>query len=202
MENKPKTLQEAKNIFEKLKTGPKSVLFSEEKLDKRLLKMLKKSSYGKDNLLLKLINLVENDIDQINKTNQIPTRTDYVEKREIDRMTLYNFDGSFQLVHADVANLDFLGKSATVPRYSLLAVDLYSSKVYVYPMRSRKQILQRLNQFHDEIKNKRKKRNMRLQVDNEFQQVKIKDLNDKYNVEKFSTSVRRGKAFVAEQKIR
>ena len=43
---------------------------------------------------------------------------------------------------------------------------------------------------------------MRLQVDNEFQQVKIKDLNDKYNVEKFSTSVRRGKAFVAEQKIR
>ena len=84
MENKPKTLQEAKNIFEKLKTGPKSVLFSEEKLDKRLLKMLKKSSYGKDNLLLKLINLVENNIDQINKTNQIPTRTDYVEKREID----------------------------------------------------------------------------------------------------------------------
>ena len=83
MENKPKTLQEAKNIFEKLKTDPKSVLFSEEKIDKRLLKKLKKSSYGKDNLLLKLINLVENDIDQINKTNQIPTRTDYVEKRKI-----------------------------------------------------------------------------------------------------------------------
>ena len=43
---------------------------------------------------------------------------------------------------------------------------------------------------------------MRLQVDNEFQQVKIKDLNDKYNVEMFSTSVRGGKAFAAEQKIR
>ena len=58
-------------------------------------------------LLLKLINLVENGIDQINKTNQIPTRTDYVEKREIDRLTLYSFDGLFQLVHA---NLEFLGK--------------------------------------------------------------------------------------------
>ena len=58
-------------------------------------------------LLLKLINLVENGIDQINKTNQIPTRTDYVEKREIDRSTLYSFDGLFQLVHA---NLEFLGK--------------------------------------------------------------------------------------------
>ena len=61
-------------------------------------------------LLLKLINLVENGIDQINKTNQIPTRTDYVEKREIDRSTLYSFDGLFQLVHASVANLEFLGK--------------------------------------------------------------------------------------------
>ena len=43
---------------------------------------------------------------------------------------------------------------------------------------------------------------MRLQADNEFQQVKIKDLNDKYNVEMFSTSVRGGKAFAVEQKIR
>ena len=83
-------------------------MFSEEKIDKWLLKKLKKSSYGKDNLLLKLKNLAENDISQINKTNQIPTRTDYVEKREIDRSTLYSFDGPFQLVHADVANLDFL----------------------------------------------------------------------------------------------
>ena len=38
MENKEKTLQEAKNIFEKLKTDPKSLLFSEEKIDKRMLK--------------------------------------------------------------------------------------------------------------------------------------------------------------------
>ena len=43
---------------------------------------------------------------------------------------------------------------------------------------------------------------MRLQVDNEFQQVKIKDLNDQNNVELFTTSVREGKAFAVEQKIR
>ena len=43
---------------------------------------------------------------------------------------------------------------------------------------------------------------MRLQVDNEFQQVKIKDMNDENNVEMFTTSVRGGKAFAAEQKIR
>ena len=43
---------------------------------------------------------------------------------------------------------------------------------------------------------------MRLQVDNEFQQVKTKDLNDENNVEMFTSSVRGGKAFAAEQKIR
>ena len=43
---------------------------------------------------------------------------------------------------------------------------------------------------------------MRLQVDNEFQQVKIKNIDDKYNVTMFTTSIRDGKAFAAEQKIR
>ena len=42
---------------------------------------------------------------------------------------------------------------------------------------------------------------MRLHVDHEFQQVKIKDLNE-LNVTMFSTSLGGGKAFAAEQKIR
>ena len=108
--------------------------------------------------MLKLKNLIENDDNQINKTkkDQISTMLDYVEKREIDRSTLYSFDGFFQLIHADVANLEFLGKSATTRYYALLIVDLYSSKVYVYLMLSRKKILQRLEQFYEEVQNKRK----------------------------------------------
>ena len=43
---------------------------------------------------------------------------------------------------------------------------------------------------------------MLLQVDNEFQQVKIKELNDANNVEMFTSSIKGGKAFAAEQKIR
>ena len=39
MEDK-KTLKKAKNIFRALKTDPNSVLFSEEKIDNRLLKKL------------------------------------------------------------------------------------------------------------------------------------------------------------------
>ena len=42
---------------------------------------------------------------------------------------------------------------------------------------------------------------MKLQVDQEFQHVRIKDLNDLINVDMFSTSPRGGKAFPAEQKI-
>ena len=79
--------------------------------------------------------------------DKVPIRLDYVEKREIDRPALYSFDGPFQLLHADVVNLEFLGKSARVPNYDLLIVDLNSSKVYVYPMRSRKQIHKNLNNF-------------------------------------------------------
>ena len=43
---------------------------------------------------------------------------------------------------------------------------------------------------------------MRLQLHNEFQLVKIQDLNDQNDVEIFTTSIRGGKAFAAEQKIR
>ena len=69
-------------------------------------------------------------------------------------------------------------------------------------MKSRIQILQKLKLFYDDVRNKRKEKRMRIQVDNEFHQVKIKDLNDENNVKIFTTAVRGGKAFAAEQKIR
>ena len=56
--------------------------------------------------------------------------------------------------------------------------------------------------FYDKVRSKAKNKRMRLQVDNKFQQVKIKDLNDENNVEMFTSSVRGGKAFTAERKIR
>ena len=122
-----KILREARTIFNSLKTDPNSVLFSEERIDQRLWKKLKKLKYLKDSQLLKLILLADNkDFLDDDKT---PTRADYVKKREVDRSTLYNFDGPFQLLHADMGNLDFLGKSATIPQYALVIVDLHLSKV-------------------------------------------------------------------------
>ena len=55
-------------------------------------------------MLLELIGPIEQSIDDDEK---IPTRVDYLEKGETDRSTLYSFDGPFQLIHADVGNLQF-----------------------------------------------------------------------------------------------
>ena len=145
--------KKAKNAFEKLKLDPSSAAFAEEILDKKLLLKLKKSKYAADKNFFKLVNLLEND-NVIFDTNSV-NRTDYVEKREIDHSALYSFDGPFQLCHTDVGNLEFLGKNATFPQYVLVLVDLFSSKVYTYPMRSRKQIRQRLEQFYEDVESKR-----------------------------------------------
>ena len=137
--------KKAKNEFEKLKLDPWSVAFAEEILDKKLLVRLKKSKYKEDRNFFSLVNLLENnnvifDSDNVN-------RTDYIQKREIDRSTLYSFSAPFELFHADVGNLEFLGKNATFPRYVLVLVDLFLSKIYIYPMKSRKQIRKKMEQF-------------------------------------------------------
>ena len=53
-----------------------------------------------------------------------------------------------------------------------------------------------------DVQNKRKDRHTKLHVVNEFQKVKIKYLNDKFNGAFFTTSLRGGKVFAAEQEIR
>ena len=102
-----------------------------------------------------------------------------------------------------MAYLQFFAKSAVDPKYALLCVDLFTSKVYVYTLRSKNNLAKKLEEFYKEIDVKRtNNEKMRLQVDLEFQQNKIKKINQKYNVEMFSSKNRGGKAYAAEQKIR
>ena len=123
-------------------------------------------------------------------------------KDDEDRSAFYSFGGPFQLLHADIGNLEFLEKSATDPKYCLLFMDLFTSKVYVYPMKSRKSILIKMEIFYKDVENKKKGQKMRPETDQEFKQRKFFDLNKKYNIDMFSTAVRRRKAFAAEQKLR
>ena len=55
--------------------------------------------------------------------------------------------------------------------------------------------------FYQDIAKKRIGR-MRLQTDDKFQKTNIKKLNREYNVDKYCTNLRGGKAFAAEQKFR
>ena len=124
-----KDFQKAKKTFEKLKLDPSSDAFAEEILDKKLLLKLKKSKYAADKNFFKIVNLLDNNVffDSVDKVN----RTNYIEKREIDHSALYSFDGPFQLFHADVGNLEFLGKNATFPQCVLILVDLFFHLKYI-----------------------------------------------------------------------
>ena len=127
-------MEDAKKVFNQLKVDPQSVAFAEELLNKRLLVRLKKSKYPSDKLFFKIANDLDREKSVIFNPKTV-NRTDYVEKRDIDHSTLYSFSRPLELLHADVANLEFLGKNSTFPQYVLLVVDLFSSKTYTYPMR-------------------------------------------------------------------
>ena len=189
-----------KNLYNVLKKDEESVLFGSEKLNKNLIKKIKRTSHEKDNIFLRLYESVERvNVDEV---NEIPTFVPFLEnKKSINNSTLYSFNGSFQLLHADIADIRFFSKSAADPHYCLLFVDLFTQKIYTFPMKKRALLKNKMKMLYEEIENKRKDR-MRLQTDLEFQQNEIKKLNKKYNVEMFSTRLRDGKAFAAEQKIR
>ena len=101
------------------------------------------------------------------------------------------------MLHADIADLRFLAKSAVDPKYCLLIVDLFSSKIYVFPIKNRNLLAKKLKKFFEDIKQKRTGR-MHLQTDLEFKQNQIKKLTNEFNVEMFHTKMQGGKAFAAE----
>ena len=50
---------------------------------------------------------------EVFKKYVVPAKTAFVEqKSHVERSSLYNFDGLFQLFHADVVNSEFLGRTA------------------------------------------------------------------------------------------
>ena len=184
-----------------LQKDPQSVIFGNQSITRQIQKKLTKSYYEKDKVFNKLYqNLEDKNFDKQNY--KIPLTMPFYEKRSgIDRTTLYSIEKPFQRVHADIADLRFFAKSAVDPKYALLCVDLFTSKIYVYPMKNRSLLAKKLKLFYEEIEQKRNEK-MYLQTDLEFKQNAIKNLNKEFNVEMFHTKLRGGKAFAAEQKIR
>ena len=197
--------KQIKNLFNKLINDQNSVFFSADKINKTLLNKGRKSNYEKDKVFYNLFSKIEDkNVIYEKKKDRLPFYTPFIpQKKNIDRSTLYSLNGPMQFFHADIAYLQFLAKSAVDPKYALVCVDLFTSKIYVYTMRKRSSLASKLEKFYQDIQKKRSdNEKMRLQTDQEFQQNEIKKINRKYNVEMFSSRIRGGKAFAAEQKIR
>ena len=168
------------SLFKTLENDPKSVFDRVENLFKTIIDKAKKSVYDK------------------NKVFVIP----FVEKKSnIDQSTLYSISKPFELLHADIADLRFLAKSTVDPKYCLLVADLFTSKVYVYPMKNRTLLAKKLEILYNDLQSKWSGK-MHLQTDLEFNRNKIKELNKKNDVDMFHTRLRGGKKFPAEQRIR
>ena len=108
-------------------------------------------------------------------------------------------------MHVDIADIQFFSKSAVIPKYCLLTVDLFTSEMYTYPMKSRHLLAQKMELFYQGIQPKRqqvvKNERMRLQTNLEFQQNGIKRLNKKYNVEMFSLRMLGEKLMLQNRKL-
>ena len=101
-----------------------------------MIKKIKRSRYEKDIIFLRLYNAIENV--NLDEKEEIPIFVPFIEnKKDIDNSALYSFNGPFQLLHADIADIRVFSKSAADPRYCLLFVDLFTQKIYVFPMKKR-----------------------------------------------------------------
>ena len=160
----------------------------------------RKSLYPKDKVFA---NVYKNfNEKETSLTERPPLTTPFVpQRKDVDRSTLYSFKGPFEALQADIADIQFLAKSAVDPKYCLLFVDLFTAMIYTYPMKTRNLLAKKMGLLYNDIKYKRMGR-MCLQTDLELQQNNIKKLNEENDVEMYSTKIRGGKAFAAEQKIR
>ena len=150
------------NLFRSLQKDPRSIFHYVWNLSNSLLNQAKKSTYGKNKVFVDLYNELEDK--NFYQNNNFPLVTPFVNKRSnIDHSTLYSIGKPFELLHADIADLRFLAKSAVDPKYCLLIVDLFTSKIYVYPMKNRSLLAKKLAIFYEDIQSKRTEK-MRLQT--------------------------------------
>ena len=82
-----------------------------------------------------------------------------------------------QLMHKDIA--DIFPRSPVDPKYCLLAVRLFTSKIYTYLIKNRSLLKRKLAQLYKDLERKRKNLGtvIRIQTDQKFNQNETKKLN-------------------------
>lgn len=128
--------------------------FASEKITNSLLIKARKSIYFIDRVLLKIYKNLK--IESINKSDIIPTYTIIVEqKKNIGLSKLFSIQSRFDLLHAGIANIKFLAKSAAYSIYCLVFVGFFTSKTYTYPMKKRNLLAKKTEQFYKDINKKK-----------------------------------------------
>ena len=116
------------NLFKNLQKDSTSIFYSAANLSRSILNKAGKSTFEKDKTFVNLYNQLEDR--NFYQNNNLPLVTLFVNKiSNIDHSTLYSVSNPFELFHADIADLISLTKSAVDPKYCLLKVDLFSSKI-------------------------------------------------------------------------
>ena len=126
-----------KNLFKLLTKYDSGIFYAAEKITNTLLKEARKSNYISDKVLYRMYNNLENRIDFNNENLILPVYTSFIEQENIDSSKFFSIKAPFELIHADIADINFLAKPSVTPVYCLLFVDLFTSKVYTYPMKKR-----------------------------------------------------------------
>lgn len=73
------------------------------------------------------------------------------EKKSNRFSTLYSFEDPFEILHADIAGIRFLAKSAVDPKYCLIFVDLFTLEIHTYSMKNRSLISKKNVFFYKDI---------------------------------------------------
>ena len=152
------TKEQLKNIFGKLTKDSNSFFYLVEKINRNLPNKARKSVYEKGRVFYKLYNEIKNrDTIFDEEDKKMPFRALFIEqKTDIDQLsTLYSIKAPFELFHADIANINFLSKSPVDRHYCLLCVDLFSSKIYTYPMKKRSLLAKKWSSFIKKLKQKK-----------------------------------------------
>ena len=194
-----------KELKEQLKYDKRSALYLNDNISNGIIKKIKRSSYILDKQFLK--ELTDNNVEDIPLVQ--PLFTPFSRRKNDQQSTLYSMNGPFQRIHADLADINYLKPNATEPKYILVVVDLFSSKVYLYPLKNKAKLIKGMQYFYSEIYEARSKlgeggvpSTLYLQVDQEFNRRDLQLLNIQNKVEMYNTKMNDGHAFGAEQKIR
>ena len=144
--------KKATNLQNALVNDSKSAFYATDKRTKTLLRKARNALYKKDIVFVNIYNGLEN---KKFLPEKVPLNSPFVEKKKalfIPRyIVLVDLLNNYRLIQP---TLVYLARSAVDPKFCLLFVDLFTSKIYTYPMKKRNLLAKKMELFYKDIEKK------------------------------------------------